>query len=67
MPILRMNWGLDTEWEDDMESGDMLVSVVCGILVAGMGILAFWSEHGGRDKDSNETEDRIPEDKSDDR
>ncbi len=50
-----------------MESGDMLVSVVCGILVAGMGILAFWSEHGGRDKDSNETEDRIPEDKSDDR
>ena len=46
-----MSWGSDTEWEDEMKSGDWFIDVLCTVLVSGMGLLALWFEYGGKNKE----------------
>lgn len=37
-----------------MKLSDLLINIVCTVLVTGMGIVALWSEYGGKDIEIDE-------------
>lgn len=39
-----------------MRGSDLIIGVVCGVIVFCMGILAWWSENGGKDGKKDQLE-----------